>query len=203
MPKKKRIPDEMPSDELLMAAIERAEIHSGRDEPGVLLANAACHLGLPFHSGTSRRLRPKLAALQSAGLVEPLRRHSLDLWTVTSAGRDRLNAVRAEIGPLPEAPQHKAWREARAAAGERIAGFRGDVRGALDEAIDLLEADREASSATWFEFADRLHESCGRLASAIHCLREWPEPDDSRPDRDDEPPYNRRGRRSTRGWDEY
>jgi hypothetical protein len=72
--------------------------------------------------------------------------------------------------------------------------------GVLDEAIALLEADQEADSATWYERSESLHQSGRRLASAIHCLREWPEPDDSKPDTDD-PPYRQRGRRQTRGWD--
>jgi hypothetical protein len=39
------------------------------------------------------------------------------------------------VTTLPEAPQHRRWREARTAATERIAGFRCDLRSALDEAI--------------------------------------------------------------------
>jgi hypothetical protein len=67
----------------------------------------------------------------------------------------------------------------RAAAGERIAGFRGDLRGTLDEAIDLL--DHDANSATWFDRSERLHDASKRLATATHCLREWQEPHDSTP----------------------
>jgi hypothetical protein len=201
MPAQKPTPAEQPSDDLLLAAIDRAERHAGRDEPGESLRRIVEHLGLPFHSGTSKRLRPQLDVLQTAGLAEPLRRHGVNLWALTNNGRARLETQRDNATEsLPEAPQHRRWREARTAASERIAGFRSDLRGALDEAIARLEADQEADSATWFEFSERLHDTCWRFASAVHCLREWPEPDDSRADTD-EPPYNQRGRRHTRGWD--
>jgi hypothetical protein len=119
--------------------------------------------------------------------------------TLTDEGRRRLDAIRGEI-TLPEAPQHQAWREAQLAASERIAGFRGDLRGALEEAIAQLEGDHEADSDTWFEFGERLRHSSRLFASAIHCLREWPEPDDFHIDKD-EPPHNQRRRRSVHDWD--
>ncbi len=196
MPAQKRIPDE-----LLLAAIDRAERHRGReDDPGIGLSVVKDHLGLPRHGGTTSSLRPKLEALENAGLIRRFRRRSSEVMTLTAEGRQRLDALRGEIDPLPEAPQHQVWREARAAAGERIAGFRGDLRGALDEAIRLLEADHESDSATWFALSERLHQAGRLYASAIHCLREWPEPDDSHADNDD-PPYRQRGRRHIRGWD--
>jgi len=107
--------------------------------------------------------------------------------------------VRGEI-TLPEAPQHQAWREAHLAASQRIAGFRSDLRGTLDEAITLLEADHEPDSNMWFEFSERLRYTSRLLASAIYCLREWPEPHDSHIDIDD-PPYKQQGRRHFWGWD--
>jgi hypothetical protein len=70
----------------------------------------------------------------------------------------------------------------------------------LDEAIALLKADHEAHSATWYKLSDRLHQAGRKLASAIYCLSEWPEPNDSHPDRDD-PPYKQQGRSQIRGWD--
>jgi hypothetical protein len=96
---------------------------------------------------------------------------------------------------LPESPQHQRWTQARTAAAERIAGFRGDQRDALEDAISALEDENEDDSATWFDLSERLHQSGRRLASAIHCLREWPEPDDSHPDSDDDAPYRQRARR--------
>jgi DNA-binding PadR family transcriptional regulator len=196
MPKKKRIPDW--PDELLLAAIERAECHWSREhDPGVPLRVIKEHLGLPHHGGTTRTLRPRLQTLERSGLTEHLRRHSRDWWTLTANGHTRLDAARGEIAPLPEAPQHRRWREAQHAASEQIAEFRGDLRGAVDEALRLLEADHESNSTAWYELSDRLRNACRRLASAIYCLREWPEPDDSHPDIDD-PPYGQQGRREIR-----
>jgi DNA-binding MarR family transcriptional regulator len=200
MPKKERIPDAPISDDLLLAAIERAERHQVKEnDPGIGLSTVKQHLGLPHHGGTTRRLRPQLEALENAGLIEQFRHKGHDLMTLTAEGRARLDALRDEIGSLPEAPQHQRWREAQAAASERIAGFRGDLAGALDEGIALLDAD-EADSATWFELSERLHQAGRRLASAIYCLREWPESHDARVDSDN-PPFNQRGRRNTSGWD--
>ena len=70
----------------------------------------------------------------------------------------------------------------------------------LDEAVDLLETDPDAGSATLFELTDRLHGTCWRLASATYCLRDWQEPEDTSPDTDDAP-YRQSGRRNTGGWD--
>jgi DNA-binding PadR family transcriptional regulator len=198
MPKKERTPDA--ADDLMLAAIERAECHRGPERnPGIGLSTVKRHLGLPHHGGTTRRLRPQLRALENAKLLTQFRRKSSDLITLTDEGRRRLNAARGEI-TLPEAPQHQVWREAQLAASERIAGFRGDLRGVLDEATALLEADHEADSNTWFQLSERLHHTGRLFASAIHCLREWPEPDDAQADKDD-PPYNQRGRRTIRAWD--
>ncbi|HSZ13104.1 MAG TPA: hypothetical protein VK790_03615 [Solirubrobacteraceae bacterium] len=182
-----------------MAAIERAIRHDSRGRDAESLSTIKEHLGLPHNGWTTIRLRPQLEALEAAGLIEQSRRDTRDLCGLTTKGRHRLDAVRAEI-TLPEAPQHRHWREARSAAGERIAGFRGDLRGALDEALALIEADHEADSAAWFELGERLYRSGRLLASAIHCLREWPEPHDDQADVDN-PPHKQRDRRNTRGWD--
>lgn len=199
MPKTKPTPAELPSNDLILAAIERAICHHGHDWSAESLSSIKQHLGLPHNGWTTLKLRPKLEALEAAGLIEKSHRHSVDLWGLTAKGRRRLNAVGGDL-TLPESPQHQRWREARAAARQRIAGFRSEVRGMLDEAVDLLESDPDASSATWFKLADRLHDICWRLASAIYCLREWNEPDDSVADIDDAP-YRQIGRRHTRGWD--
>ncbi len=44
---------------------------------------------------------------------------------------------------------------------------------------------------------DTLGNACKQLASATHCLREWPEPSDDVADRDDD---LRRHRRSDMSW---
>jgi DNA-binding PadR family transcriptional regulator len=190
---------ELPSNDLILAAIERAICHQGSDRPGESLGSIKQHLGLPHNGWTTLQLRPKLEALEAAGLIEKSRRSSIDLWGLTAKGRRRLGAVRSKL-TLPESPQHRRWREARVAANERITEFRNHVRGLLDEARELLEAHPDESAATWFEISDRLHTGSWRLASAIYCLHEWQEPTDSAADIDDAP-YRQRGRRHTRGWD--
>ena len=190
--------DGTPSTELLLAAIERAERHSGKDQPGVLLATVKQHLGLPHESWTTRRLRPKLDALEASGLVEQLRRPGLPLRTLTSVVRAQLDAIRDE---LPESPQHQAWREAQAAADERIGGFREGLRRAVDEVRVLLDDGERPSSDAWFEIGERLLHACRRLKSATYCLHEWSEPDDARADTAE--PRGRRPRRhrgAARAW---
>ncbi len=197
MPETKPTP-EPPSNDVILAAIERAICHRGDNEPQTL-AMIKEHLGLPHTGWTTIQLRPKLEALEAATLIKQSRRHGQTKWGLTAEGSMRLDAMRSGI-TLPEAPQHQRWREARNAAGERIAGFRGDLRGTLDQAIQLLEADHEADSTTWFDLSDHLHQSGRLYASAIHCLREWPEPNDSQADIDD-PPNKQRARRQVHGWD--
>ena len=88
MPAPKRTRDELPSDELILAAIDRAERHRHKPENGgLLLSSIKAHLGLPHNSWTTRLLRPQLEAFESAGLVEQLRRRGSVLWTLTDSGR--------------------------------------------------------------------------------------------------------------------
>src|SRR5579864_4791320 len=141
MPRTKPIPDGFPSDELLLAAIDRADRHRGRpEEPGVVLATVKEHLGLPRAGWTTRRLRPQLTALQAAGLIRQSRRRSSDVTTLTTTGHQRLDALPEVIASLPEAPQHQAWHAAHTAASERISQLRQELRETLDEAIHLLDA---------------------------------------------------------------
>jgi hypothetical protein len=195
MPKKKPIPDQTMSDELVLAAIERTERHQRRDnETGVLLATIKEHLGLARHGWSTRRLLPQLEELQTVGQLERSRRYSVILWGLTNTGRERLAAARAagEIGTLPESPQHRQWREARTAANGRIGEFRDDLRRALADATRLLYADGHAPSDAWFEFSGCLKDTCWRLGSSTHCLTEWPEPDDASADIDTHGQYSRR-----------
>ncbi len=202
MPEIDRISDEFPSDQVLLAAIERAERHRFiENDPGQTLERIKRHLGLPHNGWTTRQLRPQLARLQALGLVEAFRRHSRDLWQLTPKGKRRLAALRrtGDLPVLPESPQHQLWREARTAASERIAGFREDVRGALAEAMALLGA-ADAPSDAWFEMSHSLQRICWRLGSATYCLSEWAEPDDAEADID--PPTHKRGNRRNIGqWE--
>jgi hypothetical protein len=175
------MPEDAMSDALILAAIERAERHFPRRERGVLYASVVDHLGLPRHSGTGRRLRPRFQELEATGLIECFQQHKCVLWTLTRKGKKRLKAA----GPvtLPESPQHRVWRESHAVAGERMREFRAGLRFMLREARALL-GDRDASSGAWFELGERLQDACSRIGSATHCLREWAEPSDDEPDVD-------------------
>jgi hypothetical protein len=199
MPEQKPTPAPTPSKELLLAAIDRAYRQRRQpDADGVSLAAIKEHLDLPHNGATTIRLRPLRQQLEAEHLIAHERRKGKETWHLTGAGQIHL----ADAGPheLPESPQHTRWREARTAASQRITGFRGELRGALDEAIALLEADHEADSAAWFEASERFYQAGRLFASAIYCLREWAEPDESRADMD-EPPRPQRRRRDFRGWD--
>jgi hypothetical protein len=174
------------SNGLVLAAVERAERHREREGEGVMMSDIAEHLGFVHGSWTTRRLRPQIDALIAEGSLALSRRHGVVVWALTEAGRRQLERMRraGEVEELPEAPQHRAWRYARAKAGERIDAFRTEAREALDEAAMLLDAEDPHSDA-WFGVAERLQAACWRVGSATYCLREWREPDDARPDVDD------------------
>lgn len=216
-------PFEPVSDTLLLAAVDRAERHrtavttAASKVEGVPLWQVVDHLGFLRGSWTTRRLRPQIDALESTGLLAGCRRHGIAVWALTSTGRRRLETARqaGEVGDLPESPQHRAWRHARAAASERIDGFREQVHGAVNEASGLL-ATSEVRSDAWLALGERLQRACWQLASASHCLSEWGEPDERRPDVDEyrevgdealdqderrQRRLRRTGRRNTRTWD--
>jgi transcriptional regulator with XRE-family HTH domain len=184
------------ADNVILAALGRAELHKGNDRPGVHYLALVEHLGLRKGAVTSRRLRPRLRELVAAGLVREPRRRGHDLLTLTREGKRRLKA--AEPVSLPESPQHRKWRDGRAAAAERIGGFRDDARSALDGAAALL-ASEDAPSDAWYALAGRLERACKRLGSATHCLREWAEPSD---DARDVAEPRLAGRRNYRLWDD-
>jgi hypothetical protein len=182
-------PADVIPNELVLAAIERAERHRARDTPGVPVWSITEHLDLPRRS---RRVRSQLGALEAAGFLERSRRHGVPVWALTSAGRRRLMQARrsGNVPELPESPQHRAWRNARTAAAEEIERFHLSLRDGVEEATDLLDelahlASPGPSADAWFELGERLHRACRRLGSATYCLREWSEPDDARADIDD------------------
>jgi hypothetical protein len=212
MPAKKPTHEAMPSKELVLAAIERAELHRIKhdddsalyrgkpDRPGVLLATIKEHLGLGRGGWSTIRLRPTWNELQTAGLIEQSRSNGLIVWKLTGAGQKQLDRARhaGDIGSLPESPQHRHWREARTIASERIGEFGEMLQALLGEAAGLLDAHDPADSDTWHALSQRLQRACNRLESASYCLHEWPEPDDSRPDN---PPPGKAGRRGIRRFD--
>jgi DNA-binding PadR family transcriptional regulator len=199
MPTTDRTPGELPSEELVMAAIERAELHRSSNAPGVLRACIVEHLGMPHTWHTSRRIGPALHALSAAGLIDQPHRQGLKLWGLTSRGRERLEAAHraGTVGALPESPQHQAWREAHDAAVEHIDGLRRELRRTLEDVANLLKPDRETDSDTWIAASEGLQRNCWRVGAATYCLHEWSEPDDSRADIDES---GRTGRCNLRNW---
>jgi ribosome-binding protein aMBF1 (putative translation factor) len=227
-----RVDDVVP-DVLVLAAVDRAERHRGIkvDPPGVPVWGVFGHLDVAARSRRARQVRARLDKLEAAGSLERSRRHGVAVWSVTRAGRRRLSRARraGRLPVLPESPQHRAWREARELADERIDGFRLDVLEELERARELLNAHiaaaegrvapevaGESVSDAWFEVADRLQHACRRLGSASYCLEKWREPDDARADIDDhrdpcDPVFDgrqrdgrfarRQGRRNTGLWD--
>src|ERR1019366_8897562 len=85
MPETKPTP-ELPSNDLILAALERAICHRGGNEPQTL-STIKQHLGLPHNGWTTVLLRPKLQALEAAGLVEQSRLRSKPLWGLTPEGQ--------------------------------------------------------------------------------------------------------------------
>jgi hypothetical protein len=179
-------PEEPPSADAVLAAIERAARHRARETGEVPAWAITEHLDVPRRSQRARRVRAHLEALEAAGSLEPSRRHGVAMWALTRAGRGRLRAARAagRVPELPESPQHRAWRNARTAAANEIERFARRLSEDLAEATSLLEADQPARSDAWFELGERLARAAWRLASAGYCLREWDEPDDAHADLD-------------------
>ncbi len=207
-----------PPDELVLAAVERAGRHQAHDTSAVPMWAILDHLAVPRRSAAARHVRSRLGILHAAGWLEPSRRHGVPTWALTSSGARRLRRARRAGGvpPLPESPQHRAWRNARTAAAHEIERFRASLRERLEHAALLLDAEQPPHSDAWLELAEELQRACRRLASASHCLYEWAEPDDERADVDEhvEPAdarldeherarrrARRAGRRNVRLWD--
>ncbi len=170
------------SDEMVLVAVERAERHRERQDEGVMMSDIAEHLGFVHGSWTTRRLRPQIDALIAAGLLVRSRRHGVVVWGLTSSGRRRVEQTSGSV-VLPESPQHRVWRHARALAAERIDAVSEQASGVLAEAMDALDSEGVRSDA-WFALAKRLQSACWQLGSVTYCLSEWPEPDDATPDID-------------------
>jgi len=211
MPEAKRTREGMPSKELVLAAIERAtlqrtrhdipELHQSKpDQSGVLFSAVKEHLGLASGGWTTIQLRPMWQTLEDAGLIEQSRVRGRTVWTLTSAGKKRLETVRraGRLGALPESPQHQHWREAHAIAAKRIGEFREHLRQVLHEAIGVLDAHDQSDADGWHALSERIRDAFERVESATYCLHEWPEPDESAPD---VPPRWRAGRRDIRRFE--
>jgi hypothetical protein len=181
-------PFEPVSDALVLAALDRAERHSphGRDG-GVSWDKLLGHLGFVHTSGTTRQLRPQADALAADGSVETAKRNGMPVLRLTHKGRARLaRARRTRIAlDLPEAPQHRLWRERRAAAGAYIDSARNQLASTLDEATRLF-AESGGDSDAWFALGVKVRGHADLFAAATYQLNEWPEPDDTRADLDED-----------------
>jgi hypothetical protein len=174
------------SENLALAACERAQRHDTARAAPVTLSRIAEHLGFVRGAYTTRHLGALARALEQAGALERSRAYGGERWGLTTAGRRRLRRARAagESLGLAEAPQHREWRQKHTTAVEGIEGYRKRMREALREAVELLEDERSDSEA-WRAMAKRLHARAQLLSSAIYCAREWAEPDDAQRDVDD------------------
>jgi hypothetical protein len=210
---------DLPSDELVLAAVERAGRHQPHATSAVPVWSILDHLAVSRRSAAARHVRARLGALTTDGWLQRTSRHGVPTWELTSRGVRRLRQARRDGGfpPLPESPQHRAWRNARTVAAEELERFRASLREGLRRAELLLDAEPPPHSDAWLALAHELQRSCRRVASASHCLYEWSEPDDERPDVDQrsEPgdaelddderarrQTRRTGRRNLRLWDD-
>jgi hypothetical protein len=186
---------------IILAAVERAARHERSDE--VATATVVEHLGFEPTKRTNRLLHSRLDSLRNAGSLTRAARDSGDSWVLTSEGREELDRryEAEEVGELPEAPQHRAWREARVEAAVRLEGFKDEMGTMLEEATALLNQPHPPRSAEWFAMSKRLSPAAWRVGSATHCLYEWIEPDDDHPDVDERPGPSP-GRRAISAWDQ-
>jgi hypothetical protein len=167
----------------VLAALRRAALHARLEAvPSWTLLD---HLDLPRRSGRARAVGAALRRLEHAGLLARTRRHGAPMWSLTPAGRRELSrAGRAASAELPESPQHRAWRQARTAAAEGLERFGAELQESFAAGARLL-TDPGGGSDAWLALAEQLHAGCRRMGSALHCLHEWSEPDDARPDTDE------------------
>lgn len=193
-------PHEPVPDELILAAIDRAARH-GTDE--VWIATIGEHLGFAHTPHNTRRLRARLEQLRGKErCLERLERHGREYWSLTATGESWLRALRHEgkLGDLPESPQHREWRLARATASERIDRFRELLSDALEDGYSAATAHIPPSSQAWLELSERLAAAFWLLGSAIYCRDEWAEPDDAHADIDPDPGPPP-GRRAVGAWE--
>lgn len=198
MPTEQPTSTNSPSEESVLAAIERALRQRRQPQsPGILLSAVKEHLGLSRHGSDTRRLQPVVDGLLAAGQVESIERQGLTLWRLTSAGKRRLAAARRRGAiELPESPQHREWREARTAAVRRIDQLRDELEVTLDRTRTLLSTEQRDADV-WFAASREQQRACYRLGSATYCLFEWGEPDDAKADL---PPERVVMRRDYRAW---
>jgi|CZKG01.1.fsa_nt_gi hypothetical protein len=172
-------------DLLVVVALDRAARHGREGSRATPKSVILEHLHIRPRSGLSRQVGAVLKALAASGLVEPRRQQGMAMWALTSNGEQRLSRARAagEVPELSEAPQHRAWRESRALAEQKMERFRSELGEALRDGLALLETNAPAHSDVWDALGKRLERSCANVASAVYCSREWEQPSDDQADR--------------------
>src|SRR5271169_2912414 len=97
---------EMPSAELVLAAIDRAIRQSVRPVSDVSAGFIADHLALNRRSGAWRQVLRLLPELEDAEDVKRGRRHGVSVWALTDNGRKRLARAISDDrrSVLPESP---------------------------------------------------------------------------------------------------
>ena len=182
----------------VLAALSRAQLHRGAAaDAAVPVWAMLAQLDLPRRSRGARDAVKVMVQLRAAGAVEVGRRHGVEVWSITPAGRALLENASSRAALLPESPQHRAWRDARTLAREEIGRVRAALRESLRDAEEMLRGGRPNRSEDWFELAERLQRRAWTVGSATYCLHEWEEPDDREADLDR---AGGRGRRNTALW---
>jgi hypothetical protein len=152
----------------------------------VALRELCEHLAIARRSRAARTVRERLTELERLGLVSRGREHGVTVWSPTARGERAVAATRG-MRALPESPRHRAWRNARAAAGQELPRFRAELAEALAEAGEMLlraDAQDAPASEAWLALGRELAGGCRRLGSARHCLHEWAEPGEDELDPD-------------------
>ena len=124
-----KTPETIP-DVLVLAAVERAVRHRARAGTPTPMWEILRHLDIPVRSGAARRVRARVDELAAGGLLVRQRSHGTDAWRLTSNGRRRLRRARGAGRDLqlPESPQHRVWRSARALSAQEIERARDELR---------------------------------------------------------------------------
>jgi hypothetical protein len=174
---------EVPSAELVLAAIDRAVRQSVRPVTDVSANSIAEHLALNRRSGAWRQALRLLRELEAVGEVEQGRRLSVIVWGLTAAGRKRLARVirGGHLPSLPESPQLRLWRDSRCLAVQDADRFRAELFAALEDGLQLLN-EAATSSDAWLALSSRLARAADRVGAVVYCLTEWPEPGEGGPD---------------------
>ena len=92
-----------------------------------------------------------------------------EYWRLTPIGERHLAEARNadQVAALPESPQHRCWRTARAAA-ERIDRFRSLLSAAIQEAHNAELEVNAPPSATWLALSERLAAAACLVGSATY-----------------------------------